>query len=285
MSVQKIVQALPKALRRHKVVRALCAVMGPEQLVEFNDGASLYADLRDGFPRTWMLTGSFDPYFFQIAQAFLPEQGVFFDVGGNAGFCTFGLLPLRPLINCHVFEPNPNLCKLLRRSCLLYGQQSVVINEVAVGEKSGTAFLNTENPDRDLGQAFVSGSDGIRISLTTLDDYISAHGIRRVDFMKLDVEGYELFALRGASHSIAEGVFPVIYFEIKKPLLSRFNIAVRDVLGELRAFGYEIYFVRPEDFKAGVATPSETINNIPAVPVREFPEAHCTDLLAIVQTR
>ncbi len=282
MNIQRIVRALPKPLRRHKLVKALLTVADPVQLVRFNEGARLYADLRDGHPRTWMLNATYDPEFFEIARAFVPERGVLFDVGANVGFCSFGLLPTRPDAGYHLFEPNPHLAALLRRSASLDPRRAIAVNQAGVGERSGTLRLDTRNRDNDLGQGFLSTDAGCEVPVISLDEYVETHQIARVDFLKLDIEGYELFALRGARRSIARRVFPAIYFELKRPLLDRYNLRVANVIEEVQSLGYHLYFVRPEDFAAGVARPTEEIRGLPAAPVLAYPDEHWSDLLGLL---
>lgn len=51
------------------------------------------------------------------------------------------------------------------------------------------------------------------VRCTTIDDFLAANGIGRVGLLKLDTEGYDLTALRGAKKAIAERRFDLIEFE------------------------------------------------------------------------
>jgi hypothetical protein len=63
--------------------------------------------------------------------------------------------------------------------------------------------------------------------MLTLDQYIHDSGIARVDFMKMDIEGYELFAMEGARDAIREGKLPTVFFELKGPLVAVRKITAR----------------------------------------------------------
>ena len=284
MEMQRILHALPAPLRRHKLIRAL-AFIDPGscvQLIQFNQNARAFVDVREGNFRTVMISGAFDADYFRIAQAFLPEDGVYFDVGANAGLCSFGLVPARRRAQYHLFEANPQLWPLLRRSIALHGGVDLRLVDAAVGERAGTIQIQVDNDAHDIGQAFIRAGAGVETRMLTLDDYIRDNAIARADFVKMDIEGYECFALAGARAAVAEGRLPVIYFELKASLVARHGKSVRDVLEQFRAAGYAIYHVRDRPAPAGAPWPLE-IAGLGAAPldIDRYPDSFVTDLLAI----
>ena len=284
LPVQQIINALPRRLRRHKVVRGLVLLspMSRVQLIRFNGSADAYVDLSHGNSRTTMLTGWFEPHYFEIARSFLADGAHTFDVGANMGLCSFGLIPHRRGLHHHLFEANPELWPVLRRSIAHHAGESIQLVEGAVGAHAAERiFVDTRNPDQDVGQGFISEQQGLPTKMLTLDAYVERAGVARVDFMKMDIEGYEMFALEGAGKSIAAGRFPVVYFELKEGLLARFGKTASDVLAFFRTRGYELFHVRPEDFAARVTIPTLQINGVPAAPVGTYPQGLGTDLLAV----
>jgi FkbM family methyltransferase len=280
VQVQAVLERLPRFLRRHKVVRAL-AVLDPVQRIRFNGNAEAFVDLREGPLRTVLIGQTFDPEYFRIASAFLREGGTCFDVGANAGLCSFGLIPLCPGVEYHLFEANPALWPVLRRSAAFHRGARVHLVEGAVGERAGRVFLDAENPDHDIGQAFISASDGVETRMLTLDQYIRDAGVARVGFMKMDIEGYELQALEGARESVAAGKLPVVYFELKRPLVERFGKSVAEVLDRFRSLGYRLFHVRDQDF-ATIKRPRDvSVRGLNLAPVEDYPPDLWTDLLAL----
>ena len=49
--------------------------------------------------------------------------------------------------------------------------------------------------------------------MALLDDYINAAQLERIDLVKLDIEGYELLALRGAERALKNRTVKAVYFE------------------------------------------------------------------------
>jgi FkbM family methyltransferase len=284
LPIQQIVMALPKRLRRHKVVQGL-TLLSPAsrvQLVRFNETARAFVDLVHGNLRTVMINGQYDRHYFEIAGSFLSASSHYFDVGANVGLCSFGLMPLRKGVEYHLFEANPELWPVLRRSAEHHRAERVHLVEAALGARENErVFVDADNPDRDIGQGFISDHGQVSTKMTTLDAYVGRAGVSRVDFMKMDIEGYEIFAIEGADRAIEAGRLPVVYFELKKPLLVRFGKTVYDVLDAFKMRGYRLFHIRPEDFEQGVAAPKLTINGLPAAPVQDYPEEHWSDLLAV----
>ena len=124
---------------------------------------------------------------------------VVIDGGSNVGF--FSMLAatfLKGSGRVISFEPDPNTFGMLRKNVENNGFESMVrLEEKALTDQNGT-FEFAVSPHEPLRSSlFVSaGPTGktIRVSGVRLDDYITAHGLRSVDVIKLDLEGAEPFA-------------------------------------------------------------------------------------------
>ena len=71
---------------------------------------------------------------------------------------------------------------------------------------------NSLFPQRYAGEHYVA-SDVETIAITTIDAYCHENAIEHVDFVKMDIEGYEPAAIRGATRMLREGRIEVIQFE------------------------------------------------------------------------
>ena len=54
----------------------------------------------------------------------------------------------------------------------------------------------------------------VPVPVTTLDSYVEGHGIRRLDLLKIDVQGYDLEVLRGASQLLTQHRVETILIEV-----------------------------------------------------------------------
>jgi FkbM family methyltransferase len=100
----------------------------------------------------------------------------------------------------HLFDPVPLHTRYCQRQADLNPTLSHVfhINELAVGNQTITNI----QPKQDSNKIAPGGLAIDTFSTTTLDDYVQSKQLSRVDFIKMDIEGFELDAISGAAHTI-----------------------------------------------------------------------------------
>jgi hypothetical protein len=84
------------------------------------------------------------------------------------------------------------------------------------------------------------------IDFLTLDDYIKMNNIDKVDFIKLDVDGYEYKVIRGGVDTIRK-FRPVMIIELGKYTLKSFGDNLESLIDLLASLGYSFY--SEEDFQ------------------------------------
>jgi FkbM family methyltransferase len=152
----------------------------------------------------------------RLARTVLPSSRVVFDVGANIGDWTEGALAINPRAQYHCFEPSrATFASLTARSF----PGNVQLNAFGLGSapEARTLFVfGTGGESNSLYRRVGTPSaqhEQESVVLRTLDDYCADAGIDEVDFVKIDVEGHELAALRGASRMLAAGRLGVVQFE------------------------------------------------------------------------
>jgi len=141
---------------------------------------------------------------------------VILDIGANQGLWT---QEMRRLIGeggkWILIEPAAECCLKLR------SLSKVEVIEAAVGEQAGRATLFTPENESGLASLYerrdtVTGSRTLQrreVQVLTIDEILAARQIEIVDLMKMDLEGHELFALRGATQSFKKGRIRALTFE------------------------------------------------------------------------
>ena len=177
--------------------------------------------LRDTIARALFLYGTFEISGTRLMQAFLGQGMTFVDVGANIGYYT--LLAARAVGEggaVYAFEPNAAVRSLLEGNLRLNGLQGrVQVRPHAVARDSGEIrFYPSTTPDNSGVSSLLPGAGrsdaGQVVPCVSLDDFAAAlPGRRRIDLMKIDVEGAELEVLAGGRGVLSGGAAPAIIFE------------------------------------------------------------------------
>lgn len=134
---------------------------------------------------------------------------------------------------------------------------NIKVIHAAVGSESGKVSLFTpgaETTDRysasiSINNPVTQSTDSLvdQVDQITIDEYMIKHlpHGRSIDFFKVDIEGYELEALKGAHATLKEHT-PLVIAEIEQ----RHNPSYREVFAFLAELGYESFIYRSGVFKA-----------------------------------
>jgi FkbM family methyltransferase len=138
---------------------------------------------------------------------------VTFDVGMNFGF--FACVLAQRCAQSHGFEPVPWLADRAEANMKLNHFTNLLINRVALSNQAGETELFIPSPNGNWGASSILRTTvgaPILVPTVTLDQYVSQHGLTRLDFIKIDVEGAEDLVLEGAIESL-KAFHPAIIFE------------------------------------------------------------------------
>ena len=285
-----LIEKLPRPLRRHRLMTGWMRLTGEDtlQLVRIRGESFGYADMSDGFLRLIVIDGDFEADFFRIADALLGRGGTVLDVGANHGLLSFGLAgPHGAALRFHLFEPIPRLVASIEKTRALYPEMNLTLNRAAVADREGEVGFDVA--EEQTGRSHIDPAGALKTPCITLDGYMQRQGIETVDLLKLDVEGYELSALRGASDALARRAIDAVYFEYFEKYLVRVG-PPRELIEFLDGHGYEVCFCRLWDLDhvgAATHTLAEGLpgHGLPLLPVRGHVPPAMTDLLAVPKDR
>ena len=131
----------------------------------------------------------------------LVDGDIAIDIGANLGW--YSVLLNRVSQNgssIFAFEPDPNNFELLKFNVAKNDCSNVKAFNKAVSVKSETLSLY-KYPEKNLGRHSLlpqKGAQEIKVNTVCLDEFLNAEFHSKVKFIKIDIEGYEFYALRGA---------------------------------------------------------------------------------------
>ena len=215
----------------------------PGRALRFTDAdGNRYMSMKNNFTAFAVaVLGARDPNVARFLRSWVRPGFVACDIGANIGTYTVPLSRLvGPTGRVVAFEPNRPTFACLRHNVRQNGLNNVIALRAAAGPHPGRAALVVT--DTNYGEVHLAPGDHVEnqasVTVTTVDAEISRLGLERVDFIKLDVEGFELAALRGARETLTRARTLVVQTEIVPAHAARYGFGVAE-LGEFFAeLGY-----------------------------------------------
>jgi len=192
---------------------------------------------------------------FDVQQTLLHSRHVrvVFDVGGHRGSTVAKYRRRFPEALIYGFEPYPeSFAALVERFC---GDSQVRPVEQAVADTVGRRefFVNGFSPTNSLfprpqtaRRYYPRDADTrstIEVPVTTVDTFCRVEGIAAIDVLKMDIQGGELLALKGAAGLLRDRAISLIYTEVLFVPHYEDGARFHELCGYLATYGYSLYDV------------------------------------------
>jgi FkbM family methyltransferase len=243
---------------------------------------SLWLARNDGLSKA-LLEAGFEDAECRFVERFLQRGMIVLDVGAHHGL--YALLASKRVGRkgrVIAFEPSSRERRALRLHALLNFRTNISVQGLAVGDADGQIDLyvmrardsgcnSLRPPAADAGSAVRRQ----RVQTIRLDAWLKKAGVNKVDFIKLDVEGGELDALRGAEHLLDGNSRPLILAEVQDVRTRPWGYSAREIIDYLAARRYRWFrlvehgLVRDLDLNQDgyegnfVACPEESLASLP----------------------
>lgn len=178
---------------------------------------------------------------FLMRRLTLSPGDVVIDIGANIGWYSVLLNRLAPEgVAVFSFEPDPLNFELLRRNIELNDTTRVEAIQQALAADEGIMTLYRHDSNNLGRHSLLQLQDGhtVEVQTTTLDHFWEIRGLgeRTPRFIKIDVEGYELFALRGAERVLQR--CPELLCEFSPEYMRKGGIDPADLVTLLTGHGF-----------------------------------------------
>lgn len=216
-------------------------------------GSRMAVDANTYFARAFV-RGSYETHVVDYLKRTLRPGMTCVDVGANVGY--FTLLMARQVGRqgrVIAFEPSRRTCQSLRDNIVLNGLTNVTAETIALSDHEGAVEFHEGPPGYDVynsmgtithpsasGQAFTT----VSVPCTMLDRYLEHQNNRKVDIIKLDVEGAELFALRGMATTLERNPQVRLIIELADQTTAGFGYAAKEIVSWLLDRGWQISLIK-----------------------------------------
>ena len=189
-----------------------------------------------------------------LAQAASKQGGVLFDIGAHCGLISTLWCAARTENRVFSFEPSPVLSQHLAEIRELNGfGERMDISQAAVGETQGTISMLIDPvggfvQSRHFDHTMWSAPTSIEVAVETIESASARLGVVP-DFIKLDIEGYEYEAIKGATFFLTAHR-PTLFLELHLNYLEERKIPAKSVVDLLGQCGYSFFTYRGAELTA-----------------------------------
>ncbi len=220
------------------------------------NGINFEIDLEEGIDLHLFLFGGFQNHVYSNEVVKIKDDAVIFDVGGNIGLMSLFFAKQVKNGFVYAFEPTYYALKKFNRNLELN-------KKLAERIELAQYFIYSENSKNPDIKAFSSwkltGNDDNKhkvhkgvvkstkdVEAITIDYFVEAKGLKKLDLIKVDTDGYELQVLRGATKTMLN-LKPQIIFEIGLYIMAEKNISYSDYVKLFSHVGYKIVNVKNKE--------------------------------------
>ena len=168
---------------------------------------------------------------------------VVLDVGANIGQTVRVFKYVYPNAEIHAFEPDPENFERLSRSCSQL--QRVSVYQLAMGRVAGFGTLYRSEKDTMHSlvchDRLISRGEGVRVPVTTLDEFCFQHNVSHIDYLKIDTEGLDLDVVAGAKRILEADVVRMIEVECGMYRGNERHVYYESFIKMLEPLGYLLF--------------------------------------------
>lgn len=187
----------------------------------------------------WILDGNYQKEHRDGILSFLKKQGCEFnnclDIGAHVGFWLKDLQDAFTMV--YAFEPISDVRECLKKNV---EKDNYLLFDFGLGDKNEKVMVNYI--PEETGNTYVSNQGNREIEIRRLDEI----KLPKIDYIKIDAEGYEIKVLQGAEGLITRDE-PYIHVEVKDKILERHGLTAADIDKYFEEIDYKkVYRIKSE---------------------------------------
>tara|TARA_Y100000593_G_scaffold57085_1_gene106327 strand:+ start:767 stop:1390 length:624 start_codon:yes stop_codon:yes gene_type:complete len=175
----------------------------------------------------WILDGEYQKHQRDTILKFINRTGNAIDIGAHVGFW------LKDMCNhfdyVYAFEPIEEV-----RHCLSRNVTAMNYKTYSFGLGAKNDVINVNYNPTETGNTHASKDGNQTITIRKLDDM----NLPKIDYIKVDTEGFEIEVLKGGENMIKE-YKPFVHVEVKERILQKQGISSNDVEDYLTSINYK----------------------------------------------
>ena len=190
------------------------------------------------------INGIYEPVISNLIINHLPANGVYMDIGANIGSIAMPVCKQRPDITAICIEASPKIFGSLKTNFNLNSLSNCILLNKAVSDKDGEPLFYMNEQDY-FGQGHIANTQSDKtetVISNKIDTLLRDINIKSINLLKVDIEGYEYFAFKGAAELLTSTAAPPIIFEFEDWAEGRIkDLQPGDAQRLLLEYGYSLF--------------------------------------------
>lgn len=189
-----------------------------------------------------LINGVYEAGIVQFLNGHITDGSVYFDIGANIGSLGLPVVKAKQGIQYYGFEASPVVFSYLEKNFLSnrIGNYELVNRLVHKDEQQEMKFYQSKWYGKS-SLAPTYSKEFVMVNSVSIDGYCHEHGIEIIDWMKIDVQGFELYVFEGMRNMIAQKKIHNILFEYEAWAEEAAGLKAGTARDQLEGMGYELF--------------------------------------------
>lgn len=261
------VHLLPGGYRFAEVLRKQFSSTVQEILLtDFDKDLKMCVQLSDHIGGQIFWHGYYSDDQLKVVNAHIKPTDVVFDIGANIG--EFSVFVAKRVSQgfLHSFEPTKRLSEVTKNNLQLNEFKNTTVHQIGFSHQDADLPIY-KSVERGADGAINNGLNSLFkdekldvaevIHVTRLDDWFKKNQIPKINFIKMDIEGAELFALQGGQETIRQQK-PKMIIEVNPKTCERAGYTAQALVQFIGSLGYTIHNID----RHGVTSPAADLNEV-----------------------
>lgn len=223
-----------------KVYHLLVRLTTPEEERQINfKNKKIWVNTKDTSMVPSIMAGDYEAYELEVFLSQIKPKMTVLDVGANIGI--YSVLANDKTSRIFAFEPIPENLSLLRKNVAANQAKSVTVVPTAIGAKTGQIDISVVPGSLGTHGVFAKSDQRLTVKVQTIDDFVKKKRLK-VGLIKMDIEGYEPYAISGGKLTLKSQV-PVLLMEFNCKLINKSGVDPLEFSKELTSIYKYTYLI------------------------------------------
>jgi FkbM family methyltransferase len=197
-----------------------------------------------------LINGIYEKKTVHFLQRNIPNGAIFFDIGANIGSLGLPIVKAKKNIKYFGFEASPGVYEYLVKNFSENGITNFELYNKLVHKDDNQIlkFYQSELYGKS-SLAPTYSSEFVMVNSISLDKYCEENNISRIDWMKVDVQGFEIYVFEGMSGLLRNKKVDNILFEFESWAEDQAEVKIGVAKDFIESFGYELFNIKGKKWK------------------------------------